>query len=252
LARRQNFRGIGGGSSTPAAYTPASDTLALLWWDPTTLAAGAVAAWTDRIASVAVSQGTALAQPVYSASAIAGAYPGVTFAGGDDVLTGAGVGATLSGKTQLTVIFAATDAAATANRVLIEYGATGGNVVGGFSVLANAGVIDAFVTATTLCERTGPEDLTTRAVVSVVIDGTAGAAIKAIRKNGVALTLTGSNTITPTWTAANNSISFGNRAAGTLPWAGAMGDVIIRHSAALDSTLLLHERFIGARVGLTF
>ena len=78
-----------------AAFSPASDPLALLWWDPATVS-GAVASWVDEIAGVSAAQGTAGLRPVASATAIGGAYPGVTGDGGD-VLVAAGAGAVLSG-----------------------------------------------------------------------------------------------------------------------------------------------------------
>lgn len=254
-ARRGSPRfGRRGGGGRPASgpYTPSAGATNLLWWH-TTDVSGSVASWSDRIAGLAATQGTAGARPTQSNTAIAGAYPGVSFDGGD-LLQAAGAGAVLNGKTALAITFGWVDSDAALNRVIFEYGATGGNVAGGFSIMANAGgggTLTAFLTNTTLCQRDVSDTLATAAVWTVIIDGSQAAAVRAIRKNGVAQALAGAGTITPTWTAISNTLNFGNRAAGTLPVTGVMGDKVICNAASATADVMANETYVGSLMGLS-
>lgn len=219
-----------GGSSPWSPLLLAGDLIA--WWDPRQLAGGAVSAWVDRKSAFTLSQGTGSSQPTVSTI---GNTDGVLFDGTDDVLTGAA--GVINGLVAFEAHANLIDTGTTVNPVIVEYGATGGNAAGGFSWLAGdggGGNLGAFVTRTTLCDRQYAETLAAAATHGLVVDGAAAASIVALYKNGVSQSLTGTSVISPTNTMGNNSLSFGARAGGTLPWAGTIGDVVV--TRALSST----------------
>lgn len=256
--RRPGFRGIGGGGAA-AAFTPASDPLVNLWWDPTTPAAGAVSSWVDRIASVDATQATGSKQPSKSSTAISGAYPGVTGDGGD-VLVASGAGAVLSGKTVLTVTCAMVDTD-TATRICLELTADVSANDGGMFVAANNNSLNRLShglrsTVGYSSVYAAGQTLASVVVCSFGMDYTitgAGACVW-LRVNGISQAL---NTLTSASVAGGGAANapiylFGRGATPTLGWAGTFGDVVIRNSAAQDTGLTLIEQYIAARVGLSF
>lgn len=256
-ARRGSPRFGRRGGARPTAtapFTPASDPLSLLWWDPTT-PSGATASWVDKIAAVAATQGTGTAQPTQSNTAIGGAYPGVTSDGGD-FLTAAGAAAILSGKTTITVIAAMVDAAAT-NATAIGNAASGA-AAGGLFVIPNgggAGTVAAVANgASGLTQRWVTEALATVKVVSAVLDySIAGeGSVVALRVNGAAQALTNTSATSTAGSCANASIALFGRPGGGSLWAGTLGHVVFRNSAAQDAGLEALEDFIGAAAGLSF
>jgi hypothetical protein len=79
-------------AATAAAYDPMTDlgSDALAYWDiddsaRITLVSGAISAWTDRLNSYSMTQGTAAARPAFNATGLNG-KPCATFDGGDDAL----------------------------------------------------------------------------------------------------------------------------------------------------------------------
>lgn len=248
--RRPGFRGIGGGGA--GAYTPASDPLTLLWWDPETLADGAVASWVDSVAGVEATQGTGAAQPTKSATVIGG-FPGVTFDGGDS-LVAAGAGTVLSGKTSLTLTLAIVDTNTT-TCVAIEHTANSSTTNGGFALLpVNSvdGRLTGLVRGTTGATiRYGVEMLSTVKVVSLGMSfGTAGAgAVKFIRVDGVALSLVNAVVASAAGSIANSTLNFGQRSGGTLGLTGSLAGVAFRESEDENEALDRVERYIGSKVG---
>lgn len=244
----------GGGG---ALWTPARASGALLWWDPSVLAAGAVASWTDRIAGVAATQATGTKQPTQSATAIGNTYPGVSADGGDE-LVAAGAGAVLSGKTTLTIVMAMVDASTTAS-IALELTANATANDGGLYIAPNdgsAGLIRGAVRGTSSSTiRSIPEALATVKVVSMAFDfATAGAnAIPWVRVNGTAATVTTAASASAAGSAANASLYFFARGGAlTAPYTGTLGDIFIRNSIAQDADLARAESFIGARCGLSW
>jgi hypothetical protein len=249
--------GGGGGGAAPA-YTPASDPLTRLWWDPSQLADGAVASWLDRIAGVDATQGTGTKQPVRSGTGIGGAYPGVTSDGGD-VLVAAGAGAILSGKTLATVTagFFDSEAGATA-KMLWEYGTNVTTVAGSAAGFVNdagasrvCGGTKGGAVGSTI--RFGSDTAATFAVWSWVINlSIAGAGqLVAIRKNGVAVSLTSASATATAGAFASDSLHLFGR--GTTPTIGiiaTLGHFVVRESASEDVALFAAEQFVAAQGGL--
>lgn len=245
-----------GGRPASAPYTLASDPLTRLWWDPTTVS-GAVSAWVDRVAAVSASNGTGAQQPTASSTAIGGAYPGVTSDGGD-ILTAAGAGAVLGGKTSLTVTAAMIDTG-TAASFALELTANGIANDGGLFIITNLDAVGRLSggirgTSNWTGRLVAAEPLTTVKVVSIGYSfATAGAgAIPFIRVNGVSQALANHSALSAAGSAANASLHLFSRTGLSQPWTGTFGDICFRESVAEDAALLAAERFIGARVGLSF
>jgi hypothetical protein len=247
--------GIGGGA---AFVNPASDPLSLLWWDPTTLSPGAVSSWVDRVAGVAAAQATPANQPTASATAIGGAYPGVT-SDGNDILSTAAL-APVGGKSSITVVLAVVDTLAyTAQGIIVETSANGGSTNGAFFVGANIadvnrieGACRGTVGATA---RFAAETLQTVGIFSIAIDvGTAGAnAVPFIRKNGATQSLTTRVSASAAGTLdGTQAFHMFARAGGALSWPGSLGDVVIRDGISTGSDLDTLERWMGARYGLSW
>jgi hypothetical protein len=240
--------------ASAAAFTPASDPLALLWWDPTS-PSGAVASWTDKIAGVSAANATGTQQPTQSNTAIGGAHPGVTGDAGDILV--APVGPVVSGKTTLTVIAAMVDTD-TATKVAMELTASATANNGGFFIASNsggAGRLSGGVRGTVgFSERYATEALASVKVVAVGLDfATAGAtAVSFIRINGVSQSLTTASSASAAGSATNASLYLFARSGPTLGALVTFGDIVFRESIAEDATLEQHEDFIAARCGLSF
>lgn len=248
--QRPNRRG---GSS--ASYTPRADPLNLLWWDPSLLTPGAVSPWTDRIAAVGGTNGTGAQQPTASATSINSAYPGVTGDGGD-LLTAAGAGAVLTGKTTLTIVAAMVDAT-TGAQVALEYTANYSANPGGhrFAVNTSAGTVYGGIRgASGATIRSAADTLATARVVAIGYSyATNGAdAIPFIRINGVAQSLTNVQATNAAGSAANSSLHMFALPGPSSGWAGTFGHIVYRNSVAEDAGLAQLERFVGARAGIFF
>lgn len=239
------------------AYTPASDPLTLLWWDPSLLIPGAVSSWIDRIAGVDAAQGTGTKQPVASSTAIGGAYWGVTSDGGDVLVANAGP--VLSGLTTVTVTVGWFDTeVASPAKMILEYTVNSATTNGAFGMFVNDGGGSRFSgsargsAGSAIRRCTDAADVF--AVWSVVVDvSLAGnAAVKAVRKNGVAQALTSIAATNVAGVLANaNLYFFGRGTTPTNPIIGTMGHVVIANSATEDPALLARERYVAAQGGLT-
>jgi len=258
VSRRGGGRGSSlrrGSSGGAAAYSPSSDPLSLIWWDPRSVSPGAVASWVDRIADVNASQGTGANQPTASATAISSAFPGVT-SDGNDLLVAAGAGAILSGRTTLTVVAAMVDAT-TGTQLAWEYTASATANAGGFYLSVNeaAGNLRALVRPNVgFTSRQQIETLAAVKVVSVAYDFAASGAnnVPFIRVNGVPLAISTVSAAGTPGSAANASLHLFARSGVAVPWAGAFGDFVVRNSVSQDAALDSLERYIGARVGLSW
>jgi hypothetical protein len=259
LAAPAGFAPLASGLLAPAtpplitrpAYSPATDAGVPEYWDPTTLTPGAVAAWIGRKLGASLAQGTGGAQPVYSATAIGGAYPGTTFDGVDDILATAGVGATLAGLAGFWFVGAFVDATA-ATKVVCGYGVNGNSDNGGEFVVNDAGALELLT-----FQATGPANtfcagaLASVAVVALGLDFTNTNGCVAIRVNGVAQSVTRLGTITA-GTAPNKSLFLGARSGGVLPWPGTVGPFGLVAGVAQGASLDRFERWVGGRVGLSW
>lgn len=234
-------------------WSPTNDPLALLWWDPTDVV-GAVAAWVDRISGVSAVQAVATCQPIASATAIGGAYPGVTGDGSDDALAAAGAGAVLDGLAQLTLVAAMVDTG-TDTYVPLEYGPNAQGTTGSVGVFRNLGTrINAVASGGAFrTQRRCAESLDAVKVVSIGYDlSQAGeGAVTFIRVNGIAQSLATDNTFSTAGTLANRSLHLFARTATTLHWPGTFGHIVFRGSVDQDEVLVQHERFVGAQAGIT-
>jgi hypothetical protein len=92
-----------------------------VWWNADDTANGAVATWTDRIASLAVTA-TAGLEPISAATSFNSAYRGLTFDGTDDCLVTTTLTALPTGSTAGEIWAAASDVAASGSRQLVRYG----------------------------------------------------------------------------------------------------------------------------------
>lgn len=252
---RRNARGFGRGGEGggPAPFTPASDPLALLWWDPSTVS-GPVSVWVDEINGVSATQATSGKQPTASETAIGSAYPGVTGDGTDDALVASGAGAVLNGLAQFTSIVAVVDTG-TDTYVPLEYGPNAQATAGSFGVFRNLGTrINAVASGGAFrTQRRCTESLDTVKVVSIGYDlSQAGeGAVAFIRVNGIAQPLATDNTASAAGTLGNRSLYLFGRGDGSLFWPGTFGHIVIRASVAEDATLAQHEAFVAAAAGIT-
>lgn len=237
-----------------AAFVPSDVATVLAWWDASQPATP-VASWLDRIAAKDLAQATGTKQPAQSATAIAGAYPGVTCDGGD-VLVCAAPG--LGGQTGLTAVLVATDAIVAA-AILLELTLNANSNDGGFFISPNTGGAGrlAFVVRGTT-GATGSYitlDLSTPSVVSVGFDySTAGAgAIPWARVNGSSSALTNTAAASAAGTSSTAALHYGGRGATpTAPWTGTTGHIVIRSGLATDASLDQIERYVGAQAGITW
>lgn len=115
-------RGAASGGFHPQAQLANAGVLKA-WWNADDVATGAVASWTDRIASIALAQGTGANQPVKAATTFMG-FGGVTFDGTNDVLDAASVNAALPSGTAAGEIWALCqdDSVDTNARNVFKYG----------------------------------------------------------------------------------------------------------------------------------
>lgn len=240
-------------SNTLAAWTPASDTNARLWWKPTDLSDGAVSSWTDAIGAVAATQTTGTKQPSKSATAISSAYPGVAYDGGD--VLEAAVGGVVGGDSVVTLVCVLVDAINTAT-VIFEHGGAPGSTNGSLSLQSGVGTTLLSVRGTVgVTTKTITETLAAAVVLSVVVDlSVAGAgAIVAMRVNGVSQSMTTTASSSAAGTVASASFWMGGRGATpTSPWTGTHGPVLWRESATAGANLLRAERYVGLQAGITF
>lgn len=226
----------------------------LTWLDPTTLSAGAVASWTDVIGGGSVTQGTSSKRPTKSSTAISGAYPGVSSDGGDDLVAGLPPGA---GESALTLTCALQDSTAVAS-IPIEASVHSPNTNGGWSIHVNTPGVPTFggvVRGTSdYTHKSVAVSLATAVVASIGFDfATAGSgALPFIRINGVAQTLTTHRALSSAGVAISTNFCLFARWSTLFPWQGTFGDVVVRRGVAQDSELLRMERWIGARIGLSF
>ncbi len=236
-----------------AAFVPSDVATVLAWWDASQPATP-VASWLDRIASKDLAQATGTKQPAQSATAIAGAYPGVTCDGGDVLVCAPGLG----GLSGLTCVFVATDAS-TAASVMLELTINANSQDGGFTVSPNAGAAGrlAFLVRGTV-GATGSyitQDLASPVVVAVGFDyATAGAgAIPWARVNGVDAALTNTLSASAAGTSSTASLYYGGRSATpSVPWTGTTGHLVIRSGVAVDASLNQIERYVGAQAGISW
>jgi hypothetical protein len=245
-----NAAGSATAASNVLAYSPTTDAAVLECWYPTSLTAGAVAAWLGQKLAASLAQGTGGAQPAYSATAIGGAAPGVTF-GGDDLLSTAALGPALAGLGGFRVVLAVVDATA-ATKVVFGYG-TNGNSDPGFEFLVNdAGALEVnvFLGATNALTY-GAGTLATVTVVSLLVDFTSANGCAGIRANGAAVSVSRLGAITP-GVAPNKSIFLGARSGIQLAWPGTVGVLGILTGTAADDALDNFERFVANRAGVSW
>lgn len=236
-------------------FTPASDPLALLWWDPSAVS-GPVSAWVDEINGVSATQATGGKQPTASETAIGNAYPGVTGDGTDDALVASGAGAVLDGLAQLTLVAAMVDDPQSTDVTSpIEYSSNPQGTVGAFGVFVNLNSrINAVASGGAFrTQRRCTESLDTVKVVSIGYDlSQAGeGAVTFIRVNGIAQTLATDNTLSTAGTLASHSLYLFARGGSSFYWPGTFGHIVIRASVAEDATLAQHEAFVAAAAGIT-
>jgi hypothetical protein len=237
-----------------AAYTPTTDATVIEWWDPATLANGAVASWAGGKGVATLAQGTGANQPVKSATSL-NSTPGVTFDGVDDLLSTAGLGATLAALAVCTLTFVATDATTGFNKVLLEYGPNPNANVKTFGCLINGAAdrVGSLVLGTgTVAQQntTNAVTLATATVVSIGFDVTVNTGIAFIRVNGAAVATTSVSTTTPAASWSSQSIFVGARSGAVLPWPGTLGCLVLRNTNSTTGLLTL-EQYVGAKAGLT-
>lgn len=257
LRARASNGGVSSAASNSLSYNPSLTSTTRLWWDPSTLTPGSVSAWIDRIASISADQATGTKQPLMSATAFIGTYPGVSSDGGDVLV--AATSAVLSGKTSMTVVMAVRDSD-TAVKVLLELTA---------SFVANNGAIAVFTNDVTPGRLAGASrggsgggyryvasaDLATACVISVGFDLTATgvAQVVFIRVNGVAQTMVDStNTSTAGTLSASPLHIFGRGTTPTLGSVAVLGNLILRESHSQDNALASIERYAGVKAGITW
>lgn len=254
--RREGFRGIGsGGGGALAPYTPSVDST--FYWDATDPAVGAVASWLDRISGVSAAQATGTKQPLKVALGIGGAYPSITFDGGDVLV--APTGPIVSWWSQASIIIgmqAPLEVGSTAKMVL-EHTTNATSTAGGAAFYIND------VSSGRVCgackggasgssQRFASDAHSVYSVFNLVCDMTATGSLQvvAIRKNGSPLALTDVVSTATVGTFANASTYIGGR--GTTPALGVIADLraVVMQSTLTTGGVSNAERYVAALGGL--
>lgn len=237
-------------------FVPSMDSKVLLWWHVADLDDGSVANWPAKVGNATFVQGTAANQPTKSATAIGGAYPGISSDGGD-IMSASAVGPILSGKSILSVTAAMYDATSTLSMAM-EYSTNAAAIDGAFYIDANegqAGRLSAANRGTIGPTRQDANSvsLATPTVVTAIFDFSVSGAgsVVAIRANGVLQTLVAGAASSNPGTLANTTLYLFSRSGISVPWGGTFGDIVFRHSKDEDLGLQRIERYVGAQAGIS-
>lgn len=256
--RTAGFRGIGGG----VPYTPLAEPTLLAWWDPTTLAAGAVTSWVDRKSGWSLGQSTALQKPTYATNAFTApdgrTFPGVSFAGGQILSCASGFGAAIDPLSTLTMMCSAQDTTPSGTAaIVIEYTANGGTTNGGFWLAVNDGGVGDSVewtlrgfggsgtwqSAANSVSLTDPGVLATRYDFSQLTGQTVRELDNWALLGAPFASGCGADTF------ALDTLYVGARSGLVAPWTGVLGDLIFLTGAADKAARTRVARFMAPRIG---
>jgi hypothetical protein len=202
---------------------------------------------------------TLTARPVWNATAIGGAYPGLVFDGVNDRLDTPALAA-LATKQGVTVFLVMKDASNDTVQIL-DHGSGGGTTAGSFALIGNIGVFGSL--SFYVCGNAGfnfqrtnadTEALLTHKVISCSADFAAAGAAEtaAIRSN--AANLAGAQTGTNNNTGAfiSRTLTIGASNAGFSNQALTLGALYIVGRSMTAAEKLPYERYLGGRFGLPF
>lgn len=259
---RRHLRGFGGGSAS-APYTPADEAEALVWWDADALANGSVASWVDNIAGLALIQATGANQPTKSATAFTdmfgATHPGVVF-DGSDILSCAAFGATVLGRTSLTMMLTMQDTT-TVGAIAIELSVNALSTNGAFWLATNdGGSLNTLEPLGMGAPGQGPgtwrstphtAPLTDPGVVTIRYDLTTGFGSSIRELDGVALDggQIATAGLSPIATMPNQPLYVGARSGVVAPWTGKIRDLVFLTGNADAAARARVGAFMGARVG---
>lgn len=260
---RRHLRGFGGSGGGGAPYTPLDEPELLAWWDADTLATGAVPSWADRLASLALVNGTGAQQPTKSATAFADMFgvqhPGVIFDGGD-ILSCAAFGAVVLGRTSLTMMLSMQDTT-TVGAIAVELSVNALSTNGCFWLATNdGGSLNTLEPLGMGAPGQGPgtwrstphtAPLTDPGVVTIRYDLTTGFGSNIRELDGVALDggQIATAGLSPIATMPNQPLYVGARSGLVAPWTGKIRDLIFLTGAADAAARARVGAFMGARVG---